>query len=103
MTPLDDAVRRGDLLSLEEVLAERADYRRRVEAKGKAGTKAELDICNEDIVHWLTHWPWTFDPRLSGLKTRPFTPWLKQIAFMHWLEERERLRKPGLCEKSRDS
>jgi len=32
----------------------------------------------------------------------PFDPWPKQIAYLRWLDERERFQKGGLVEKSRD-
>jgi phage terminase large subunit len=70
------------------------------------GRKLEMDRCRSDIVHWLTHWVSTFDPRNSakGLPTTvPFDPWPKQIEFLRWLKEREKTVTHGLAEKSRDA
>jgi hypothetical protein len=40
---------------------------------------------------------------VDGQIVLPLDPFPKQIEFLEWLAERERLQKPGLCEKSRDA
>jgi phage terminase large subunit len=88
---------------LDESLIRRAAYRRRIEALGEAGKRAERMLCAEDIVHWFNQWVFTFDPRIDAPKTRPFDLWPRQAELLHWLRKLQRLRKPGLCDKSRDS
>jgi phage terminase large subunit len=79
----------------------------------RASHEAELARCRDDVVYWLDHWGWTYDPRLLGKKAAPddaervgayvrFHPWPKQVEFLRWLEGRAAEEEPGVCEKSRD-
>lgn len=62
---------------------------------------AEISLCAQDVVYWLDNWGWTYDPRQQPALI-PFNPWKKQVEYLRWLEERERLKKGGLVEKARD-
>ena len=61
----------------------------------------EWNKCAEDPVYWLDTYGRTYDPRTPG-KFLPFKLFDKQKELIRWLQERERLIKPGLVEKSRD-
>lgn len=58
-------------------------------------------MCSLDVVHWLRHWGWTYDPR-EPYPSLPFDPFPRQVEFLRWLEAREAARENGLAEKSRD-
>lgn len=62
----------------------------------------ELAACAGDVVYWLQNWGWTYDPRRDEAKFLPIEPWPQQIEFLRWLEGREKAKKGGLVEKSRD-
>jgi phage terminase large subunit len=62
----------------------------------------ELELCRRDVVHWVNHWVWTYDPRESH-STIPFDLYPKQAEFLRWLEECETKQEDGLAEKSRDT
>lgn len=64
--------------------------------------KAEIERCRSDIVHFVNHWCWTYDPR-EEVKTIPFALFAKQEDYLRWLTDRESLQEPGLVEKSRDA
>lgn len=64
--------------------------------------RLELAVCAAHPVHWFHTWAWTFDPRVE-LGTLPFDLWPRQEEFIRWLQERERLHRRGIVEKSRDS
>ncbi|HEY9835490.1 MAG TPA: hypothetical protein V6D27_01120 [Vampirovibrionales bacterium] len=73
-------------------------------AASKSRRAAEYARCKKDIVHWLTYWVWTYDPRLVPEPTTlPFVPWPHQIAYLRWRDERIKNKESGLIEKSRDS
>jgi phage terminase large subunit len=57
--------------------------------------------CSTRVVHWLTVWGWTYDPREPDTVI-PFEPFPKQAEFLTWLREREATRDNGVVEKSRD-
>ncbi len=73
-------------------------------------TKRQLEIalCRVDIVHFVSHWLWTYDPRLinrGGVAEVPMDLWGEQVEFLEWIKEREKNRVGvggGICEKSRD-
>lgn len=54
------------------------------------------------MAYWFGRWVWTYDPR-EEVKARPFDPFPRQVQFLDWLRERERLKEPGVADKSRDS
>jgi phage terminase large subunit len=67
--------------------------------------QVEMALCAGDVVHWLTAWGWTEDSREAGLgrpALLPFVPYPKQLEFLSWLRERERLQQDGIAEKSRE-
>jgi phage terminase large subunit len=84
---------------LDASLRRRHAYRRGIERHG-LGARERL-LCAADVVHWLSHWGFTYDPRVPQSHL-PFDPFTRQVAFLRWLEERERLQQDGLCEKARD-
>jgi phage terminase large subunit len=57
--------------------------------------------CSGHVVHWLTVWGWTYDPREPDTVI-PFEPFPKQADFLVWLREREQSQDNGVVEKSRD-
>lgn len=59
--------------------------------------------CRRDVVYWLEHYGWTFDPRDSSEPIKRFIPWPRQVEFLRWLEEREDRKENGLVDKSRDT
>lgn len=59
----------------------------------------------DGVCDFITDWGVTFDPRNAdvGLPTViPFILFPRQREWVHWLFDRWRNRRPGLCEKSRD-
>ena len=60
-----------------------------------------LKKCSNDLIYWISEWVWTYDPRLSP-SMLPFDQFPRQIEFLEWLEESERIQKGGVAEKSRD-
>src|SRR5947207_2973979 len=84
---------------LNASLKGRHTYRRLIEERGLE-SKERL-LCADDVVHWLSHWGFTYDPRRPQSHL-PFDPFPRQVDFLRWLEQRERLGQGGLCEKSRD-
>jgi len=77
------------------------DYLHRI-GNDRKKQAAEYALCLRDVVHWATHWAWTYDPR-EPISLIPFEPWAKQADFLNWLGEREKLQEDGLAEKSRDT
>ena len=61
-----------------------------------------MSISADDIVHWVDHWCWTYDPRLPGAKTVPFDLFPMQADFLRWIQARVAANEDGLAEKSRD-
>lgn len=77
--------------------------RLRARAEKREGfDQAEWDRCALDVVYWVDNYCWTYDPRLETDKYRPFRLFPRQIEFLRWLENRERVQANGLVEKSRD-
>jgi phage terminase large subunit len=70
--------------------------------KSRRNRQLEMAVCADDIIHWLTEWGWTYDPRELRDPVLPFTPFPRQVEFLHWLREREEAQEDGLVEKSRD-
>jgi hypothetical protein len=67
--------------------------------------REELVRCADDVVYWLTHYGWTYDPR--GVLTKsptmlPFVPFDRQQEYLRWLEEREKNIEDGIADKSRE-
>ncbi len=58
-------------------------------------------MCAGDVVHWVKHWAWTFDPR-EKVANMPFDLFPRQEEFLRWLSEREAADEDGIAEKSRD-
>lgn len=87
-------------MNVSESCNRRWDHLQAIEDKSLQ--ECELSICRDDVVYWLSHWGWTYDPRESPA-FRPFDPWPKQIEFLRWLEAREAASESGLVEKSRDA
>lgn len=75
-------------------------YRRLIGTARQAAV--EQALCSRDVVHWVNHWAWTYDPRESPA-TLPFDLFPKQAGFLRWLAEREARQESGLAEKSRDA
>lgn len=91
------------------------------EAGGEAWALSRLaaldaERVRADVAYWLTNYVWTCDTRDMDVTggtdrppaVRPFAPFPRQVAFLNWLEERERLAAAGangggLVDKSRDS
>jgi len=67
----------------------------------KLNTPRELTRCSVDVVYFVRHYCYTFDPRLPE-SIIPFDPFPRQEEFFHWLEESDRLEEGGIVEKSRD-
>lgn len=61
----------------------------------------EKAYCGVDLIHWVNHWAWTYDPR-ERTPLIPFDLFPKQEEFLHWLQEREENEEEGLAEKCRD-
>ncbi len=67
--------------------------------------RLELRRCALDPVYWCNRWCMTLDPRNAGVgepTVLPFDLFPKQVEFMRWLEERDRLQQGGIVEKSRE-
>jgi len=82
---------------------ERLLYSQRIDSPAKQ--QIELLQCAKDVVHWVNHWVWTYDPRLinsGGMADVPMVLWTDQDKFLYWLRDRESNRENGICEKSRD-
>jgi len=67
----------------------------------------ELEICKQDVVHFLNTWVWTFDPRRvdvkgSGGAYTPFDLFERQAELCRFLDDRVSNQEDGLVEKSRD-
>jgi phage terminase large subunit len=74
------------------------------EQYAKALAAKELGRCRADVVYWLDRYGRTYDNRLPPESRFPrFRPYPKQVEFLRWLAERERLQQDGLVEKSRDA
>lgn len=61
----------------------------------------EMAVCANDPVHWCNNWAFTYDPR-QDVKHLPFDLFPKQAELMQWIQSRERAKKYGLVEKTRD-
>jgi hypothetical protein len=57
--------------------------------------------CYQDCVYWINTHCYTYDPR-EAQAVVPFDLFPKQIEFINWIKERERLQQDGILEKSRD-
>lgn len=58
--------------------------------------------CKTDVVYWCNTYVKTHDPRRKPAFL-PFVLFPRQVEFLQWLDERQRLEEDGLVEKSRDS
>lgn len=107
----------SELRAAQAMAQASASEREFEEVRGQRASHAEeLKRCAADVVYWIDHWCWTFDPRLLGRKATGsevddkeqsgayvrFHPWPKQVEFLRWLEKLEEADEPGLCDKSRD-
>lgn len=61
----------------------------------------EWQKCASDPVYWINTYCTTFDPRIPAVL--PFKLFPKQEECIRWIQERHRLKKGGIIEKSRDS
>jgi hypothetical protein len=86
--------------AIDASFVRRYAYRQRI-ATIPGGWSGEKLLCAEDIVHWINHHIFTYDPRLP-FKNLPFDLFQVQEEFLLWLQERERNKEDGLVEKSRD-
>lgn len=85
---------------LSGVLRRCAILRQALQA-GPAFQAAERQRCASDVVHFVSSWCWTFDPR-EQVPWLPFDLWPVQEGFLRWMADHEARRKGGLAEKSRD-
>lgn len=85
--------------SLSHSIAKRLEYRARVDTPYLQ--EIERLYCAHDLLHWVNHWAWTYDPR-EAVSTLPFDLFPKQEEFLGWLQAREAAQEDGLAEKSRD-
>ncbi len=76
------------------------DYRARI-GEDNYRRSVELAVCANDVVHWVNHWAFTYDPRETPA-TLPFDLFPRQEELLRWLTEREARRENGIVEKSRD-
>ena len=70
-----------------------------------ARKREEFERCQVDIVHWISTWVNTYDPRFISdgcPATLAFSLFPKQIEFLQWLADRERCQENGSVEKSRE-
>lgn len=86
--------------SESDLCVQRWRHLQEVESKGLQGF--EIASCAGDVVYWLENWGWTYDPRREP-SFIAFAPWPKQVEFLRWLEGKQRAKKPGLVEKTRDA
>lgn len=73
----------------------------------KALERAALDHLKGSTLDFITHWTWTYDPRLAKpgspiTPELPFHPFDIQAELVQWLDERLAAGEDGLIEKSRD-
>jgi phage terminase large subunit len=79
----------------------RLDYRVKRVGVDRDSQDVESELCARDIVHWINHWGWTYDPREPN-SLLPFDLFPRQCDFLNWLAAREAEQESGVVEKSRD-
>jgi len=88
----------------EEIRAN-LEYRRAVYERCQLDAneqEKENEKCSKDCRYWIETWAWTFDPRLSEGKFRPFLLFPVQVDYIDWLNLRYKNQEDGIVEKSRD-
>lgn len=69
--------------------------------KSQLFRQLEYERCRRDVVHFVSNWVDTFDPR-QEISNLPFKLYPFQIETLRWLDEGLEKKKNGLIEKSRD-
>jgi len=73
--------------------------------KNPVFVKYELELCKQDILHWIDNWLITYNPQLSGTELSPWLPMVlfpKQVELIKFLELRFKKQEDGLIVKGRE-